>query len=62
MRFGRITPPKNPNQLPVDFRLFKYYGDQIELEHKHNGFTGRKARFAYLVTEITRTSDASPTP
>jgi high affinity Mn2+ porin len=35
VRFGRITPPKNPNQLPVDFRLFKYYGDQFELEHKH---------------------------
>jgi hypothetical protein len=35
VRVGRITPPKDPNQLPVDFRLFKYYGDQIELEHKH---------------------------
>ncbi len=35
VRYGRITPPKNPNQLPVDFRLLKYYGDQIELEHKH---------------------------
>ena len=34
-RFGRITPPKDPNQLPVDFRLFKYYGDQFELEHHH---------------------------
>ena len=34
-RFGRITPPKDPNQLPVDFRLGKYYGDQIELEHHH---------------------------
>jgi high affinity Mn2+ porin len=38
VRFGRITPPKNPNQLPVDFRLFKYYGDQMELEHKHKVF------------------------
>jgi high affinity Mn2+ porin len=34
-RVGRVTPPKLPNQLPVDFRLFKYYGDQTELEHKH---------------------------
>jgi hypothetical protein len=33
-RGGRITPPKQPNQLPVDFRLFKYYGDQMEVEHK----------------------------
>ncbi len=35
VRVGRITPPKQPNQLPVDFRLFKYYGDQMEAEHKH---------------------------
>jgi high affinity Mn2+ porin len=35
VRLGRITPPKDPNQLPVDFRLFKYYGDQMEVEHKH---------------------------
>jgi len=35
IRFGRITPPKDPNQLPVDLRLFKYYGDQVEIEHKH---------------------------
>jgi high affinity Mn2+ porin len=35
VRYGRITPPKQPNQLPVDFRLLKYYGDQMEVEHKH---------------------------
>jgi len=35
-RFGRITPPKQPNQLAVDFRLLKYYGDQVEVEHKHS--------------------------
>ena len=34
-RYGRITPPKDPNQLPVDFRLLKVYGDQVELEHNH---------------------------
>ena len=34
-RFARMIPPKNPNQLPLDFRLFKYYGDQIEISHKH---------------------------
>src|SRR2546430_828963 len=27
-RFGRTTPPKNPNQQSVDFRLGRYYGDQ----------------------------------
>jgi high affinity Mn2+ porin len=40
LRFGHMTPPKNPNQLPVDFRLFKFFGDQIELEHDHQ-FHGR---------------------
>jgi hypothetical protein len=34
-RFGRMAPPKDPNQLAIDFRLLKYYGDQIEIEHKH---------------------------
>src|SRR5580698_5480588 len=34
-RVGRITPPKDPNQEAVDFRLFKYHGDQVEVEHKH---------------------------
>jgi hypothetical protein len=39
-RFGHMTPPKDPNQLPIDFRLFKFFGDQIELEHDHK-FHGR---------------------
>jgi hypothetical protein len=34
-RYGRITPPKNPNDLPQEFRFFTYYGDQIEVEHDH---------------------------
>jgi len=35
VRFAHVTPPKNPNQLPVDFRLWQYFGDQLELEHDH---------------------------
>jgi high affinity Mn2+ porin len=35
VRLGRITPPQNPNQLQVDFRLWKFYGDELELEHDH---------------------------
>jgi hypothetical protein len=35
LRYGRIAPPRDPNQLSVDPRFFKYYGDQIELEHTH---------------------------
>jgi high affinity Mn2+ porin len=38
IRYGRITPPKQPNQLSIDFRLFKYFGDQVELEHNHHVF------------------------
>ncbi len=35
IRFGRVAPPQNPNALSVDFRLDKHFGDQLELEHKH---------------------------
>lgn len=31
-RFGRMTPPKVPNGLPLDFAFFKHYGDQAEVE------------------------------
>ncbi len=60
-RYGRITPPKLPNQLPVDFRLFKYYGDQVELEHKHTirGQEGMVRALAYRNHEdMGRFSDA----
>jgi hypothetical protein len=35
LRFGRFVAPKNPNQLPLDFRITEYYGDQVEIEHRH---------------------------
>ena len=35
LRFGHIAAPKEPNQLPIDFHIFKYYGDQVEIEHRH---------------------------
>jgi high affinity Mn2+ porin len=38
LRIGRITPPQNPNSLAIDFRIWKFYGDQIELEHDHRLF------------------------
>lgn len=38
IRVGRITPPKQPNQLELDFRLDKVYGDQLEVEHSHTLF------------------------
>jgi high affinity Mn2+ porin len=35
LRVGRVTPPQNPNQLQVDFRIWEFYGDEVELEHDH---------------------------
>lgn len=35
LRFGRMTGPKVPNGLQVDFQIAKHYGDQVELEHSH---------------------------
>jgi high affinity Mn2+ porin len=61
VRAGRITPPKDPNQLPIDFRLFKFYGDQIELEHQHKigGQDGTLRVLAFRNHEnIGRFSDA----
>jgi high affinity Mn2+ porin len=61
VRVARITPPKNPNQLAIDFRLLKYYGDQMELEHRHriHGQEGAVRVLAYRNHEdIGRFSDA----
>lgn len=30
-RYGRMTGPKEPNGLPIDFSIFKHYGDQVEV-------------------------------
>jgi high affinity Mn2+ porin len=60
-RVGRITPPKNPNQLPIDFRIFKYYGDQLEVEHKEkiHGQEGMVRLLAYRNHEdMARFTDA----
>jgi high affinity Mn2+ porin len=37
-RFVRGTPPQQPNQLALDFRIDKFYGDQAEIEHDHTIF------------------------
>ncbi len=38
LRFGRGSPPQNPNQLQVGLQLDHSYGDQLELEHDHTLF------------------------
>ncbi|HEX7454441.1 MAG TPA: carbohydrate porin, partial [Gallionella sp.] len=35
LRFGRMTGPVRPNEMPVDQAIFKHFGDQIEVEHEH---------------------------
>jgi len=35
IRFGHIATPIDPNQLPIDTRIFTFYGQQVELERRH---------------------------
>jgi hypothetical protein len=35
VRFAHTLAPNDPNQLQLNFRLFRYFGDQVELEHRH---------------------------
>lgn len=35
IRFGRMTGPRKPNELPVDSQIAIHYGDQLEIEHDH---------------------------
>jgi hypothetical protein len=35
IRAGRFLQPKEPNQQPLDHRIFQHYGDQIEIERMH---------------------------
>ena len=35
LRFGHIITPLQPNQLPLDFRFYKYFGEQVEVAHNH---------------------------
>ena len=48
-RFGRMTGPRVPNGLPLDFALGKHYGDQAEVEHAHslNGQPGKVRVLAF---------------
>jgi high affinity Mn2+ porin len=48
LRFGRMTPPKDPNLLPIDPQFFKHYGDQVEIERSHE-FEGRPGKARLLI-------------
>ena len=34
-RFGRMSGPRDPNGLPIDYQVGRHYGDQFEIEHAH---------------------------
>ena len=36
LRFGRMTGPREPNGLPIDYQIGRHYGDQVEIEHAHH--------------------------
>lgn len=49
LRVGRFLQPREPNQQSLDTRIFRHYGDQIELEHGHllGGQPGRVRLLAF---------------
>lgn len=47
VRFGRMTVPKDPNGLQLDYQFFKHYGDQVEIERGHE-LGGQPGKFKLL--------------
>ncbi|MBS0468802.1 MAG: carbohydrate porin [Proteobacteria bacterium] len=61
LRAGRFIQPDQPNQQPLDLRIFQHYGDQIELEHAHTlgGQPGKLRLLAFRNrTRMSRYQDA----
>ena len=48
LRAGRFIQPKEPNQLALDPRIFKHYGDQVEIERAHR-VAERLGKLRFLV-------------
>lgn len=48
LRAGRFIQPKEPNQLALDPRIFKHYGDQIEIEQPYT-WAGQPGKLRFLV-------------
>jgi len=61
LRAGRFIQPKEPNQLALDPRIFKHYGDQIEIERAY-ALAERPGRLRFLafrnVARMARYQDA----
>ena len=61
LRFGRFAMPKEPNQQALDDRIFKNYGDQVELERAHTVLDqpGKLRLLAFRnVAKMSRYNDA----
>jgi hypothetical protein len=61
LRAGRFVQPKEPNQLALDPRIFKHYGDQIEFERAY-AVAERPGKLRFLafrnVARMARYQDA----
>src|SRR5258708_20880092 len=61
LRVGRFIQPKEPNQLALDPRIFKHYGDQIEIERAY-ALAERPGKIRFLafrnVARMARYQDA----
>ncbi len=61
LRAGRFIQPKEPNQLALDPRIFKHYGDQIEIERAY-ALAERPGKLRFLafrnVARMARYQDA----
>jgi high affinity Mn2+ porin len=55
LRISRMAPPQQPNTLPIDFHLWRYYADSLELEHDHMlfGMPGAVRLLGYRNHEVT---------
>jgi hypothetical protein len=53
LRAGRFIGPVNPNQLKLNFAFLSRFGDQVELEHRHEwgGQPGKIRALAYRNVE-----------
>lgn len=58
-RLGRMTGPKRPNELQVDWDLLRHYGDQFEVEHAHDlaGQPGKLRVLAFRNRAVTARFD-----
>ena len=61
-RLVRMTGPRKPNELQIDWDLLRHYGDQLELEHRHTlgGQSGKLSVLGWRNRAITASfSEAS---